>query len=677
MNEKLLFSFKTFVAAALAVTVAFYLGLDRPSWAFATVYLVSQPLTGASRLKGLLRSGGTFLGGVASLLLAAVFIDSPFAMTVAIIAWASLWLGVSMLDRRPTNYLFVMIGITPMIGALPGAVDPTQVFSTVVARVTELTLAFLSLVVVDSILFPRSARPALGALIRDWLGGAQQWMLDALSDDPARRAASIKDRRALAAKAAALNAFAVNIRFDLDEELRRGGKLVDLLREETLRLLPVMATIEDRTLELTRDGGKLPPALTGFRERLSAWIEAGAPTDGAADLKRTLRGATPAPDQQGWRDLMLAELLKQLRELVTLWSDCRFMQRRLASEEAAVPRRLRLAADRTRPSEHKDLGMVLWTVATGWLVFAAVAGLWYLLDWPHGVGGLLLAIMMALMFSGTSENPLPALKMLTKVLVPAGVLGGFYMFAVFPHIDSMPTLLFALSFLLIPLGVLAANPALGMLAAFPVFQITIDNGPSTGASADFANFVNGQLASLVGVIIAVVVVSIVRVARPDVGVHRILRAGWKDVAELAETPDAAHRRPFLGRMFDRLGLLVPRQLPMDPANALLAADALTDLRVGLHVLDLENHQRQLTPTASQAVDRVLSGVSLHFRSLEEDLKPPPALLLEDIDAALDAATSHGRRCAVALAGLRRALFPDAPSYIRVPSPLLLTAGPTS
>jgi len=674
LNEKLLFSFKTFLAAALAVSVAFYLGLDRPSWAFATVYLVSQPLTGASRLKGLLRAGGTFLGGVASLLLAALFIDSPFAMTVAIVAWASLWLGVSMLDRRPTNYLFVMIGITPMIGALPGAVDPTQVFSTVVARVTELTLAFASLVIVDSVCFPRSARPALSAQIRDWLGGAQTWMLDALSDDPARRAASVKDRRALAAKAAALSAFAVNIRFDLDEELRRGGKLVDLLREETLRLIPVMATIEDRALELTRDGGQLPPALVGFRERLSAWIRAGAPADGATALKRSLRELAPPADAQGWRDLMLADLLKQLRELITLWSDCRFMERRLASEEAHVPRRLRLAADHTRPAAHKDLGLVMWTVATGWLVFAAVGGLWYLLDWPHGVGGLLLALMMTLLFSGTAENPLPGLKMLAWVVVPASVIGGFYMFAVFPHVDSMPTLLLALSVLLIPLGVVAANPMLGIFATFPVFQITLDNGPSTGASADFANFVNGQLATLVGVLLAIAVVAVVRVVRPDVGVHRILRAGWKDVAELAETPDAAHRRPFLGRMLDRLGLLVPRQLPMDPANALLAADALTDLRVGLHVLDLENHQRQLTPTASQAVDRVLSGVSLHFRSLEEELKPPPALLLRDIDAALDAATSHGRRCAVALAGLRRALFPDAPSYLRVPSPLLLTAG---
>jgi uncharacterized membrane protein YccC len=48
-----LFSAKTFVAAMLTLYIALAVPLARPSWALASVYIVSNPFVGATRSKSL------------------------------------------------------------------------------------------------------------------------------------------------------------------------------------------------------------------------------------------------------------------------------------------------------------------------------------------------------------------------------------------------------------------------------------------------------------------------------------------------------------------------------------------------------------------------------------------------------------------------------------------------
>ena len=64
-----LFSIKTFAAAMLAVYIGLLTSLPRPYWAMATVYICSQPLSGATRSKGLFRVVGTLIGAIAAVAL--------------------------------------------------------------------------------------------------------------------------------------------------------------------------------------------------------------------------------------------------------------------------------------------------------------------------------------------------------------------------------------------------------------------------------------------------------------------------------------------------------------------------------------------------------------------------------------------------------------------------------
>ena len=56
-----IFSVNSYIAAMLSLLIAFAISLDRPFWALTTVYITSQPLSGAVRSKAVYRLVGTLV----------------------------------------------------------------------------------------------------------------------------------------------------------------------------------------------------------------------------------------------------------------------------------------------------------------------------------------------------------------------------------------------------------------------------------------------------------------------------------------------------------------------------------------------------------------------------------------------------------------------------------------
>ena len=157
----------------------------------------------------------------------------------------------------------------------------------------------------------------------------------------------------------------------------------------------------------------------------------------------------------------------------------------------------------------------------------------------------------------------------------------------------------------------------------------------------------------------------------DWSARRILRFGWRDLAAnaTAASDKAPDRAAWTSRMLDRVGLLVPRLALVERREDLAGADPLNDLRIGVNVIDLQHARRIVGLEAGNSLERVLRAVASHFRRLSVGRTTPlePHLLIE-IDAAIgdviQVAPSQERRlCLWSLAGLRRNLFPDAPSYV--------------
>jgi uncharacterized membrane protein YccC len=152
----IIFSVNCYIATILAMYIAFSLGLKTPAWAMITVYLTSQSLSGALRAKAVYRVIGTFIGGAVMITIVPNLVDAPELTTLAIILWVALCVFVSLLDRTPRSYMFVLSGYTAALIGFPSVLAPGAVFDTAVSRVEEITLGVICAAIVHSLIFPKS-----------------------------------------------------------------------------------------------------------------------------------------------------------------------------------------------------------------------------------------------------------------------------------------------------------------------------------------------------------------------------------------------------------------------------------------------------------------------------------------------------------------------------------------
>ena len=151
-----IFSIKAYAAAMLALYLALSIGLQRPYWAFLTSYIVAQPLAGAVVSKAMFRVIGTFVGALAAVAMVPALDNSPELLTLTIGLWLALCVFVSLLDRTPRAYMFVLAGYSAILIALPSVEAPATIFTTAALRVQEITLGILCSSLVHAVVLPQS-----------------------------------------------------------------------------------------------------------------------------------------------------------------------------------------------------------------------------------------------------------------------------------------------------------------------------------------------------------------------------------------------------------------------------------------------------------------------------------------------------------------------------------------
>ncbi len=105
-HSELIFPLKTFAAAALALVAALYLDMARPYWAFATVYIVSHPIAGATISKAFYRILGTAVGAVVAVLSVTNLTKSPELLSLFMAAWVGLCVYLSLIrPHAPQLYV--------------------------------------------------------------------------------------------------------------------------------------------------------------------------------------------------------------------------------------------------------------------------------------------------------------------------------------------------------------------------------------------------------------------------------------------------------------------------------------------------------------------------------------------------------------------------------------------
>jgi uncharacterized membrane protein YccC len=664
-----LFALNCYCAVMLALYVAFSLDLPNPWWAMVTVFLgqPAQHLVGAIWAKAFYRTVGTAVGLIASLVMIPILSNAPELLILALAMWVALCLYLSLLDRTPRGYAFMLAGYTVALVGLPAATDPTTIFDAAVARSEEIVIGVLAIAVVHSIFLRRTVTAAVQAKLDAILNDARKWIVDGLRSSVLEPSSLISRR--IAIDLTELNLLATNLKFE-GEFAGGSGRVLRTLEDHFAMLLPVTSAIEDRLKALSASGGN--PRLAAIMERILDWIATAHRPDSsetAHELARDIHELAP-PLHPGctWADLLLNNLTERLAELVESWNASLILTAALRdpSKQNITAVRPLLGASRPRPL-HVDRGIALLSAVVAAASIGALAIFTVATRWESGPLAIGIAAVVCSLFAA-ADDPTPMARTLTVWFIIAFPLAVLYEFAILPAVDGFVMLGAVLFPILFPIGLFFDRPqhALKALAVALGFSAGLALQPTFISS--FPAFMNAYIALLVGCVFGLAGLNLGRVLPVQWVIRRILRAGWKELALLTATPRLPVRSAWAGLMLDRVGLLLPRlaRAPIDEQGELF--DALNDLRLGVGIIDLRRLGAGPHHIAEGEIKHILVTLGAYFGRRASGQR---TALPESVVAALDAvivAVLHMSTPAdrysgvVAAIALRRSLAPGAPAY---------------
>ncbi|WP_158924309.1 FUSC family protein [Acidisphaera sp. S103] len=665
-----IYSLKTFASAIAALYIAMAIGLDRPYWAMATVYIVSQPLTGAMRSKAIYRLIGTAIGASATIALVPNLVDAPELLTTALAVWVGGCLYIALLDRTPRSYVFMLAGYTAALIGFPAVTTPDAIWSIALARVEEIWLGIICTTVIGTVVFPRELGPALSMRILIWAGNAFNWTEDVLAGRPDldKRQAHIQ----LAADVVELRLLGSHLAYDTSR-YQTATRWVTELQKRMVLLLPLLSSINDRLGALRAEGG-MTPGLTRLLADMGVWVRAVQPPPPRSEADRMrasiARCQAETDPRAGWTDIMRGSVLQRLGQLVDLRQDMRDLRQHVEQGGGALAHPLAVhthAPDR----QHHDRGLALLSGLAAVITVMLVCAFWIGTGWAAGGNMAALAAAACCLFAAL-DDPTPALKGMLLSVVIAAVAVGIGLFAILPLVHDFEMLTLVLAAFFVPVGLLIAMPATQLLGTPLGFLTATLLSLESAYAADFVTYADGSIAAILGVAGAAVVTALMRSVGAEWSARRLLRANWRDLAAIPNHREPHQRGALSALLIDRLGLLVPRLAAIGTDNELAAADVLADLRIGINMIDLQHDRDGLPLPLRAAVDDVVAGTARHFHDqvVAGRVRSPSPALLSDIDRALDAAVAMAGAgdLLLQLVGIRRGLFADAEPFHPTPPP---------
>jgi uncharacterized membrane protein YccC len=546
---------------------------------------------------------------------------------------------------------------------------PGTVFDTAVSRVEEITLGVVCAAIVHSLIFPKSAFSAFEEKLRNTMANTRHWLADGLirQVNPQME----MERRQIAADITELYLLGTSLRFDTSPHRPDLGTIRAFDRN-MVSLLPLLSAIEDR-LALLRRLGPLDAKLSQALADIHDWLALKAPGGRrrVAELKDACAAVTPAVGpQSSWADLVTVNLMVRLIELIESWQTCLAFAAYFADPAQTPSADIRAAAARLGPkSMHTDPGIALLSALAAAIAMGLCTFFWIATAWPEGSGAVAFAAVACTLFA-SFDDPTPVQRNITMLLALCIPLVVVYQFVILPAIGGFELLSAVLAFTLLPAGLLMAIPAYAPLGLALALAFCIEMGLQTSYTADLAIIANSNSALVLGGLAGLTVTRLMRVIGTQASARRLMRATYRDLADLADGRVLPTRDQWASRMLDRVALLLYRQprLELQPQHEF--ADALEDLRLGVNIIETRSIAPATSEPSQQALAAMMAGLALHFRGLARGrVAPLGDDLLRKIDVVIDevaACTAATHACVAAVVGLRRTLYPDAPPHQMAP-----------
>lgn len=637
-GQAVIYAAKSFAAAMLAYYLALSIGLQRPSWAIITVYIVSQTSAGASLSRSVYRLVGTVVGAAATVIIVPTFVNQPILCSVVLALWIAGSLCLSLLERTPRGYAFLLAGYTASLIGFPAVSAPGTIFDLAVTRVEEIAIGILCAGLIHRFVLPVRIAGRFNSTLAQTLATARQRIADTLAGKPVAA-----ETLRLALSLQFLQGINHHLPWDdgLSVPHRQARKAI---HDRLARLLIVNGELYDR---LQRSGPP-PDDLQALLAEAEAWLTGpqAARSAPSADglLSRCERLIVRyAADAQTMDEALRLSLARHLAEAIRLLQE----SERLAK---AVYRRRSPALPPDAGAAkgyvfHRDPLSALRTSFGAFVIILSGCLIWIGSAWPDGGTAVSILGVCCSLFASFDA---PAAH-LVKYLIGCvwGVLFSLlYSFVLLPQVNEFALLAAVLAPVYLLAGSLQARPATTFMAMGITLTLPILCELGASYRGDFATAINTALALFIAVGYAAFGMRLLQTVQAETAIRRLLTLCQRDIRRAARGRLAHNAHRWTNLMIDRTALLLPRLPQSGPAASQLLDKMLRDIRTGLAVIHLRRRYQQADSASADAVQALLDALNPQpdITALEQ---PVNALLAQALPAT-DAASRERAEALIAL-----------------------------
>ncbi|RBM08882.1 FUSC family protein [Novacetimonas cocois] len=586
------FALRNTLASLLALAVAFWMELDSPQWAVATVWSVAQVRRGESMSKARWRIVGTMAGAIAAVVFIAAFPQQAWLFFPAVAIWIGLCSFLATFSLNFRSYAFVLSGYTCSIIAVAAASQPDNVFFIAVSRATYIVLGVVCEAAM-ALLFAHDlatrARATMHARVEEVLHQLALLLREIV----------LHDRETLT-HAGEFSDMMVSVHRGIEFpaiEMGRHSHAGDHARA-VFANISIMVT---RLFGLSGAAGQGDPVLLDTRERLLRLCDSLHSCRLHQGILQALHGEAKALATL-FHDRALYDNKDEARRVTHTMLHAAMTDLAQALEHCQAiftpPAHDRF---RFRLPGHRDLRLALYNGLRG-AAAIMIAGLVYeVTAWPGGMGFIAITTLVCGLFA-TRENPVVGTLRFLSGAIWSAVAAGCLDLWIVPYLSNYEELAFVLGIFLFVGGLAKYNP--GTAGAAAAYGLLMPNllMPGNQLRVDEITFLNNALHTVLAVGLSVLVF---RLVLPFCAAEERVRFAAHIRAELRGLcimPLPPLPQWWIGTSVDRIGRLVRHAAQAgDRAAAGEIRQALMLSAVGLNILLLRQLKREQDNDASHSL----------------------------------------------------------------------------
>ena len=581
----LIFACKTFVAGMLALFISFELDLINPMWSIGTVMIIANPYSGMVSSKCVYRLIGTVAGAVIALLLTPHFINTPWLFTVILSLWVGFALYVSLLDRTPRSYVFMLAGYSTAMIVYNAItyIDTYNIFDIAVARVLEISVGVVSSAVVSATFFPVHVGAMIKQRVNKTLNDLEATFekLIAVQETPENYTQVLS---VITRDASDIHALAVHLAYEKGELKGMTKPLQEMLHQVSLVVANLVALSQRvkqlehlHLVNLVSHLDMIRQHTVTFLKQEKSLVPADLqtlPIGFEEDFAELISKATSE------QKVVLAALKMDVRHFIANILAVKLLWQQIQQGNKEIP--IEITAITTKyPSLHRDHGIAIRGGISAVLITFIVTAAWILSGWKAGfmmaqMGAITACILTAL------DNPVPVLRIFIWGSIVSAGLVFLYAFGIFPHVTHFWQLALVLFPVFLVAVTMMANQMLMPVGMVLGINTMMGLNLHNKYSMDAVSYLDSSFAMVLGVLVSLIVIDLVRAVSPDTSATRILTLHYQAMRQALNLSYGSEFKIHLRSMLDRVGVLNTKmvqnpQVKISIQNALIESSSIIDL----------------------------------------------------------------------------------------------------